>query len=115
MAKAGHNSGDSNDAYNVTGDELRNFIERFEQLEQDKKAISDEQKEIMAEAKGRGFDTKVMRKIMALRKRKAEEVAEEQAILELYMSVLGMDFSPELLDPLQKNRDDEADAEESLV
>ena len=113
MAKAGHNSGQ--DPMNVTGDELRNYIESFERLESDKKSITEEQKELMAEAKGRGFDTKVMRKIMALRKRKAEEVAEEQAILELYMSVLGMDFSPEMLDPLQKTRDEDEEPEESLV
>ena len=58
-----------NDAYNVTADELRQFIERFEQLESEKKDVTEQQKELMAEAKGRGYDTKVMKKIIALRKR----------------------------------------------
>ncbi|GGW21226.1 hypothetical protein GCM10011452_00740 [Gemmobacter lanyuensis] len=78
------------DPYNVTADELRQFIERFEQLEAEKKDITEQQKEVMAEAKGRGYDTKVMRKIIALRKRKADDIAEEEAILELYKQALGM-------------------------
>ena len=78
------------DSYNVTADELRQFIERFEQLEAEKKDISEQQKELMAEAKGRGYDTKVMRKIIALRKREADDVAEEEAILEMYKQALGM-------------------------
>lgn len=77
-------------AYDVTAEELRQFIERFEQLEAEKRDIADQQKEVMAEAKGRGYDTKVMRKIIALRKRKADDLAEEQAILDLYKSALGM-------------------------
>ena len=71
-------------------DELRSFIERWEALEADKKAIVDDQKEIMAEAKGRGYDTKVMRRVIAERKRDQDEIAEEEAILELYRAVLGM-------------------------
>lgn len=71
-------------------DELRNFVERFETLEADKKAISDEQKELMAEAKGRGYDTKVMRRVIAERKRDADEIAEEEAVLDLYRAALGM-------------------------
>jgi uncharacterized protein (UPF0335 family) len=77
-------------AYAVTADELRQFIERFEQLEAEKKDVAEQQKELMAEAKGRGYDTRVMRKVIALRKRKADEVAEEEAILDLYKSALGM-------------------------
>jgi uncharacterized protein (UPF0335 family) len=57
------------DSYRVTADELRQFIERWERLEAEKKDIADQQKEVMAEAKGRGYDTKVMRKVIALRKR----------------------------------------------
>ena len=78
------------DAYNVTADELRQFIERFEQLESEKKDVTEQQKELMAEAKGRGYDTKVMRKVIALRKRKPDEIAEEEAVLELYKAALGM-------------------------
>lgn len=77
-------------AYNVTADELRQFIERAERLAAEKKDIAEQEKELFAEAKGRGYDTKVMRKIIALRKRSADEVAEEDAILELYKSALGM-------------------------
>lgn len=79
-----------NDAYNVTADELRQFIERFEHLDSEKKDITDQQKEVMAEAKGRGYDTKVLRKIIALRKRKPDEIAEEEAVLDLYKAALGM-------------------------
>lgn len=81
---------DQTDPYNVTADELRQFIERYEQLEAEKKDITEQQKEVMAEAKGRGYDTKVMRKIIALRKREADDIAEEEAILELYKQALGM-------------------------
>ena len=81
---------DPTDAYNVTADELRQFIERFEQLEAEKKDVVEQQKELMAEAKGRGYDTKVMKKVIALRKRKPDEIAEEEAVLEMYKSALGM-------------------------
>ena len=81
---------DATDPYAVTADELRQFIERFEQLEAEKKDVAEQQKELMAEAKGRGYDTKVMRKVIALRKRKADDIAEEEAILEMYKQALGM-------------------------
>lgn len=75
---------------NVAAEELRQFIERFERLEAEKKDIADAQKEVMAEAKGRGYDTKVLRKIIAIRKRDANDLAEEEAVTDLYMSALGM-------------------------
>ena len=78
------------DPYAVTADELRQFIERFEQLESEKKDVAEQQKELMAEAKGRGYDTKVMRKVIAMRRRKPDELAEEEAVLELYKTALGM-------------------------
>jgi uncharacterized protein (UPF0335 family) len=81
---------DANDAYNVTADELRQFIERFEQLESEKKDVVEQQKELMAEAKGRGYDTKVMKKVISLRKRKPDEIAEEEAVLDMYKAALGM-------------------------
>ena len=81
---------DATDPYAVTADELRQFIERFEQLDSEKKDVTEQQKELMAEAKGRGYDTKVMRKVIALRKRKPDELAEEEAVLELYKTALGM-------------------------
>jgi uncharacterized protein (UPF0335 family) len=81
---------DPTDAYSVTADELRQFIERFEQLESEKKDVAEQQKELMAEAKGRGYDTKVLRKVVALRKRKPDDIAEEEAVLEMYKAALGM-------------------------
>ena len=80
----------SDATYNVTAEELKQFIERYEHLEAEKKDITEQQKEVMAEAKGRGYDTKVLRKIMALRKRDADDIAEEDAMMELYMAALGM-------------------------
>ncbi len=77
-------------SYHVAAEELRQFIERFEQLEAEKKDIADQQKEVMAEAKGRGYDTKVMRKVIAMRKREPDDIAEEEAVLEMYKSALGM-------------------------
>ncbi len=77
-------------SYQVTADELRQFIERYERLEVEKKDIADAQKEVMAEAKGRGYDTKVMRKVIALRKRDKDDIAEEEAVLEMYKAALGM-------------------------
>jgi len=82
---------DENDAnYRVTANELRQFIERFERLEAEKKDISDQQKEVMSEAKSRGYDTKVIRKVIALRKRDKDDIAEEEAVLEMYKEALGM-------------------------
>ena len=81
----------TNSAYNVTADELRQFIEQYEQLESEKKDVRERQKEVMQEAKSRGYDTKVMKKVVALRKRTSDDVAEEEAVLEIYKSALGMD------------------------
>jgi len=80
----------SGEAYRVTADELRQFIERFENLEIEKRNIADQQKEVMAEAKSRGYDTKIMRKLVVLRKRDLQDLAEEEAILSMYKSALGM-------------------------
>lgn len=86
----GHNSGDKTDAYGVTADELRQLIERIEQLEAEKKDIGEQMKEVYAEAKGRGYDTKVMRKVVARRKRKPDDIAEEDAVMDMYCAALGM-------------------------
>ncbi len=80
----------SDQSYRVTAGELRQFVERIERLEAEKKDIADQQKEVMAEAKARGYDTKVMRKLVALRKRDADDIAEEEAVLEMYKQALGM-------------------------
>ncbi|MFS0771062.1 DUF2312 domain-containing protein [Sphingomonas sp. 1P08PE] len=74
----------------VAADELRLLIERAERLEEEKKGISDDIKDVFAEAKGRGYDPKAIRKILAIRKKRKEEYQEEEAILEVYLSALGM-------------------------
>lgn len=80
----------SDTSYRVTAEELRQFVERIDRLEAEKKDIGEQQKEVMAEAKGRGYDTKVLRKLIALRKREPDDIAEEEAILEMYKEALGM-------------------------
>ncbi len=75
---------------NVTADELRLLIERAERLEEEKKGIAEDVKDVFAEAKARGFDVKAMRKIMRIRKQKKEDFEHEEAVLETYMAALGM-------------------------
>ncbi len=70
--------------------QLRSLIERIERLEEEKKAIAADIKEIYGEAKSNGFDTKIMRKVVSLRKKDSAERQEEEAILDLYLSALGM-------------------------
>ena len=81
-------SGDK--AYGIAAAELRQFIEQIEGLEAEKKDLSEQIREIYAEAKARGYDAKAMRKIISDRKRDNDDLAEEEAILELYRSALGM-------------------------
>ena len=74
----------------VAADQLRLLIERAERLEEEKKGIADDIKDVMAEAKSQGYDTKAIRKIMQIRKKKKEDFQHEEAILETYMAALGM-------------------------
>lgn len=74
--------------FKVTAAELRSFVERYEHLEVEKKAVADQQKEVMAEAKGRGYDVRVIKKLVAERKRDAQDLSEEEAILQLYRDAL---------------------------
>jgi uncharacterized protein (UPF0335 family) len=74
----------------VAAGQLRAFIERIERLEEEKKTIADDIKEVYAEAKGTGFDTKAVRTIIRLRKKDQAERQEEEAILDLYKAALGM-------------------------
>lgn len=75
---------------NVTAKELRQFVERIEHLDAEKRDIAEVRKECLAEAKGRGYDTKVLLKVVALRRRKPDEIAEEEAVIEMYRAALGM-------------------------
>lgn len=81
---------DANAETNVAAEELRAFIERIERLEEEKKTIADDIKDVKAEAKGRGYDTRVINLIVRIRKQDPSERAEVDAITELYMSALGM-------------------------
>ncbi|MBC00831.1 MAG: DUF2312 domain-containing protein [Rhodobacteraceae bacterium] len=74
----------------IAGDQLRAFVERIEKLEEEKKVIADDIKDVYAEAKGTGFDVKILRKIISLRRKQPHEREEEDAILDLYMHALGM-------------------------
>lgn len=81
---------DEQQSYGVASEELRQFIERIERLEEEKKDITDQIKEVFAESKGRGYDTKAMRAILRIRKREPDDVAEEEAIVEMYKAALNM-------------------------
>ena len=81
MSDLGHNS--------VAASQLQSIIERVERLEEDKSQVAADIKEVYAEAKGNGFDTKTLRKIVALRKKDRDKALEERAILELYANALG--------------------------
>ncbi len=74
----------------VAAGQLKSIIERIERLEEEKKEVAEQIKEVYAEAKGNGFDTKTLRKVVGLRKKPTEERQEEEALLDLYLSALGM-------------------------
>lgn len=74
----------------VARDQLRTIIERIERLEEEKKAIADDIKDVYAEAKANGFDAKTLRKVVSLRKIESAEREEQEAMLDLYLSALGM-------------------------
>ncbi len=74
----------------VAGDRLKSFIERIERLEEEKRALSEDIKEVYAEAKGSGFAPKIMRQIIKIRKMDKDEIDEEEALLEVYKRALGM-------------------------
>ena len=82
MTDIGHNG--------VAADELRQFVERIERLEEEKAGIASDIRDVKAEAKGRGFDVKAITEIVRMRKQDAAERQEREAILETYMSALGM-------------------------
>lgn len=81
MSDIGHNS----------TSQIRSFVERVERLEEKKKTISEDIKEVYSEAKANGFDTKIMRKVIALRKKDAADRQEEQAMIDTYLAALGME------------------------
>lgn len=78
------------DVNRVTADELRQFIERVERIDAERKDLAEARSEVLAEAKGRGYDGATIRKLIALRKLDPDARAEAEAVLELYMQALGM-------------------------
>ncbi len=76
----------------ATAGQLKAFIERIERLEEEKRTITDDIKDVYAEAKGTGFDAKILRKIVSLRKQDANERREQEELLEVYMRQLGMEI-----------------------
>ncbi|WP_434619252.1 DUF2312 domain-containing protein [Azospirillum sp. B2RO_4] len=91
MTGMGHNSGSAGcDVGGIAADRLKSFVERIERLEEEKKGLQDDIKEVYAEAKGTGFDTKIIRQIIRLRKMDKADRQEQEAILELYKEALGM-------------------------
>ena len=74
----------------VAADQLRTIVERIERLEEEKKEVAEQIKEVYAEAKANGFDTRTLRRIVSLRKKPNEEREEEEALLDLYLNALGM-------------------------
>ena len=70
--------------------QLKSIVERIERLEEEKKVIAGDIKEVYAEAKANGFDTKILRKVISLRKKDADERQEEEALLDVYLAALGM-------------------------
>jgi uncharacterized protein (UPF0335 family) len=74
----------------ITAAELQQFVERYEHLQIEKQDIADQQKEVLAEAKGRGFSVPILREIIKLRKLNPDDRAEREAVLDLYLSALGM-------------------------
>lgn len=75
---------------NVAADQLRSYIERIERLEEEKKSIGDDIRDVFAEAKGNGFDVKTMRQVLKLRKMEAADRQEQEHMLDLYLVALGM-------------------------
>ncbi|HSK41134.1 MAG TPA: DUF2312 domain-containing protein [Arenibaculum sp.] len=80
----------ADDVGGIAADRLRSFIERIERLEEEKKGLQDDIKDVYAEAKGTGFDIKIMRQIIRLRKMEKDDLQEQEELLALYKAALGM-------------------------
>lgn len=79
------------DVGGIQGDRLKSFIERIERLEEEKAALASDIKDVFSEAKGTGFDTKIMRAILKLRKLDGADIEEQETLLDLYKRALGME------------------------
>lgn len=83
-------SNSGSDAHGVARDQLRAFVERIERLDEEAKALNDDRKDVYGEAKSMGFDVKILKKVIAIRRQDADERAEQDAILDTYLQALGM-------------------------
>ena len=90
MSDIGHNSGYADPVPNVAADRLRSIVERIERLDEERKALGSDIKDIYSESKSAGFDPKVIRKLIAIRKQEPADVAEQEALLDTYRLALGM-------------------------
>ena len=86
MAELGHNS----DVHGIARDQLRAFVERIERLDNEAKDLNDERKDVYGEAKSMGYDTKILKKVIALRRKDDQERMEEDLVLQTYLVALGM-------------------------
>lgn len=85
------NDAETRDVENVSGQRLKSYLDRIDRLEEEKKGLADDIKDIYAEAKGVGYDTKTIRKLVKLRRMETEKRREEEELLELYKSAVGLD------------------------
>lgn len=90
MTEIGHNSGAGSETHVIARDQLKAFIERIERLEEEKKTITDDIKDVYGEAKSMGFDTKILRKLISMRKEDTDALREYFAILDTYLEAIGM-------------------------
>ena len=90
-ANDAHNETEEKDIGGVSGKRLRGYLDRIERLEEEKKGIADDIKDIYAEAKGVGFDAKILRKVYMLRKMNTDKRREEEELLELYKAAVGIE------------------------
>jgi uncharacterized protein (UPF0335 family) len=90
MSELGHNSGDAASQGNIAADRLRSIVERVERLEEERKALSSDIKDIFLEAKSAGFDVKVLRQLIRIRKMEPADVEEQETLLDVYRRALGM-------------------------
>lgn len=94
MARSSAAKAETVSSESVAQDQIRAFVERIERLEEEKRGIADDLKEVYAEAKGNGFDTKVLRQVVKIRKQDRAERLEQEALLDLYLAALGMGAGP---------------------
>ena len=94
MSEIGHNSGaaPAENVGGVNGGQLKSFLERIERLEEEKQALMADIREVFAEAKANGYDVKIIRKVLKLRAMDRDDVSEQQALLDVYLRAIGMDF-----------------------